>query len=120
MKFDNVLGIHYLKRSSRFSNTFNPKPIQDSPDVLLKSFSNMVTLHQGLIAVVLLVCALTSDAHMEHMPPVPVQGDAMSDHQHFNDNGDHDASYDHEIFLGKDEAKQFDDLDPKLAKEKLR
>lgn len=32
---------------------------------------------------------------------------------------DHDAKFDHEAFLGKDEAKEFDELTPEKSKERL-
>jgi calumenin len=32
---------------------------------------------------------------------------------------EHEAKYDHEAFLGKDEAKEFDELTPEKSKERL-
>ena len=51
---------------------------------------------------------------------MPVMSDALSEHQHFSDGGEHDTSYDHDMFLGRDEAKHFENVDPKIAKNKLR
>lgn len=69
---------------------------------------------------VLLVCTSTSLAHEQHKPPVKTPSEALSEHQHYSDAGEHDASYDHDMFLGKDEAVNFENLDPKIAKNKLR
>jgi len=46
----------------------------------------------------------------------------LSDEEHFGDEegeGEHNSQYDHEAFLGKDEAKKFDDLSPDESKDKL-
>nr|CAH8829737.1 unnamed protein product [Trichobilharzia regenti] len=42
----------------------------------------------------------------------------LSDAPHVHD-GEHSSVYDHEAFLGKDEAQRFDDLTPEESKEKL-
>lgn len=45
-------------------------------------------------------------------------GDPLSDKDHFQ--GDkHDAKFDHDAFLGKDQAAEFDELTPEKSKEKL-
>ena len=72
----------------------------------------------NLIYCVVLVCC--TYAHTQHDPPMPVSNDALSEHQHFGDSGEHDTSYDHDMFLGRDEARNFENLDPKIAKNKLR
>lgn len=41
----------------------------------------------------------------------------LSDQDHFID-GEHNAAYDHEAFLG-DEAKQFDELSPEESRRRL-
>jgi hypothetical protein len=49
-----------------------------------------------------------------------IQG--LSDQEHFKDgeeNAEHNPEYDHEAFLGRDDAKSFDDLQPEEAKERL-
>jgi len=43
----------------------------------------------------------------------------ISDADHYN-SGEHDASYDHDAFLGKAHGHEFDSLDPKEAKRRLR
>ena len=80
----------------------------------------MVNTTMVSVFTVLLFCIVTTRAHTEHKPPVEMPVDAPSEHPHFNDNGDHDVSYDHEAFLGKDEAEEFDELEPEVAKAKLR
>ena len=43
-----------------------------------------------------------------------LRGEKLSDKEHFIGDGheDHDADYDHEAFLGRDEAHEFDQLSP--------
>lgn len=43
----------------------------------------------------------------------------LSDVDHHEDDEDHDSKYDHDAFLGKDEAKKFDDLSPEESKQRL-
>lgn len=43
----------------------------------------------------------------------------LSDEEHFMDD-DHNTQYDHEAFLGKDEADRFDQLPPAEARRRLR
>ena len=77
-------------------------------------------ISQNLICIIVLVCCFTTHAHNQHDPPAPVPSDALSEHQHFSDSGEHDTSYDHDMFLGRDEARNFENLDPKIVKNKLR
>lgn len=42
----------------------------------------------------------------------------LSDEEHYHD-GTHNSEYDHEAFLGKEEAKTFHDLPPAEAKRRL-
>lgn len=55
--------------------------------------------------------------------PKPEDGkkkrDPLSDEQHYGDHNEHNAAYDHEAFLGEDEAKSFDQLSPEESKERL-
>ncbi len=46
----------------------------------------------------------------------PCQG--LSDEKHFDDE-DHNPEYDHEAFLGRDEARSYEDLTPEESKERL-
>ena len=43
----------------------------------------------------------------------------LSDLEH-EVNGEHNYGYDHEVFLGKEEAKTFDQLTPEESKQRLR
>jgi len=46
--------------------------------------------------------------------------DGLSEQDHLSgEDHEHNPEYDHEAFLGKDEAKEFDDLSPEESKEKL-
>ena len=42
----------------------------------------------------------------------------LSDLEH-GDDGDHNKEYDHEAFLGKEEAQKYDELTPEQSKERL-
>lgn len=42
----------------------------------------------------------------------------LSDQEHYEGDG-HNADYDHEAFLGKDQAKEFDNLTPEESKRRL-
>ena len=44
----------------------------------------------------------------------------ISDAEHFNKDGKHDTTYDHDAFLGKGHGHDFDGLEPKEAKRRLR
>jgi len=47
-----------------------------------------------------------------------IPGDPLADKDHYRGE-DHDAKYDHEQFLGKDQAATFDQLTPEQSKERL-
>ena len=79
-----------------------------------------MSMNRYFISAIALVCCTIASAHSQHEPPMPVMSDALSEHQHFSDGGEHDTSYDHDMFLGRDEAKNFENVDPKIAKNKLR
>ncbi|XP_067132074.1 calumenin-A-like [Centruroides vittatus] len=55
--------------------------------------------------------------------PKPEEGkktrDPLSNEKHYGDNDEHNTVYDHEAFLGEDEAKSFDNLSPEESKERL-
>ena len=44
----------------------------------------------------------------------------LSEEEHYKDGGSHDASYDHDAFLGKSHGHDFDDLEPEEAKRRLK
>lgn len=63
------------------------------------------------------ICMLATVAYA-----VPAQEKQIHHHAHLSDHAHHDAEgfqYDHEAFLGKEEAKTFDQLTPEESKEKL-
>eukprot|EP00057_Strongylocentrotus_purpuratus_P025898 XP_011680372.1 PREDICTED: calumenin-A [Strongylocentrotus purpuratus] len=43
----------------------------------------------------------------------------LSDQAHFDEHGKHNPDYDHDAFLGEEEAKKFTNLSPEESKEKL-
>lgn len=43
----------------------------------------------------------------------------LSDEKHYSENEQHNTEYDHEAFLGEEEAKTFDQLTPEESKERL-
>lgn len=47
------------------------------------------------------------------------QQEELSEHEHFDANGLHDAEYDHEAILGE-EAKEFNELSEEESKRRLR
>lgn len=49
-----------------------------------------------------------------------VENHKISDEEHVHKDGTHDSSYDHDAFLGKSHGHDFDGLDPKVAKQRLR
>eukprot|EP00794_Sanderia_malayensis_P018123 gene18123-19933_t len=48
-----------------------------------------------------------------------IKDEELSTEEHSKD-GEHNKEYDHEAFLGKDEAEKFDDLTPEQSKERLQ
>merc|ERR1711936_452254 len=69
------------------------------------------TMFRHLIFISLCLCVTTNPKRVK---------DGLSDLEHeSNDTHEHNPEYDHEAFLGKDEAKAFDELSPEESKEKL-
>ncbi|XP_065835492.1 calumenin-like [Oscarella lobularis] len=68
---------------------------------------------QRLSLVLLLAAALVARAD------IATHDHELSDEQHYQD-GEHNPVYDHEAFLGRDEAAEFDELHPEESKERLR
>lgn len=62
----------------------------------------------------LLVGALSASVPADHPHPA----DPLADKDHVK-GGHHDPKYDHEAFLGKDTAAEYDDLTPEKSKERL-
>jgi len=72
----------------------------------------MYKMHLYLVLLSLFVCASGNPKSRVH--------DGLSEQDHeMGDEHDHNPEYDHEAFLGKDEAKAFDDLSPEESKLKL-
>uniref|UniRef100_A0A915NFV9 Reticulocalbin-3 n=1 Tax=Meloidogyne floridensis TaxID=298350 RepID=A0A915NFV9_9BILA len=50
----------------------------------------------------------------------PHHGDhKLSDQEHYKEGSEHEPKFDHEAFLGKEEAQQYDQLTPEKSKERL-
>ncbi|KAF8774001.1 Calumenin like protein [Argiope bruennichi] len=72
--------------------------------------------------VILLVCLLVFV--MCRAVPNPdgskrVHDKPLSDEKHYGENEAHNTQYDHEAFLGEEEARKFDELSPEESKERL-
>ncbi|XP_066952178.1 calumenin-A isoform X2 [Macrobrachium rosenbergii] len=67
-----------------------------------------------LLCFALVVCAKPADEEKKSR----VHEDKLSDESHFVD-GIHNPDYDHEAFLGEDEARTFDQLTPEESKDRL-
>ena len=52
-------------------------------------------------------------------PRDPIDQEDLSDSKHY-DHGTHDTKYDHEAFLGEEDAATYDSLTPEQTKEKLK
>lgn len=64
------------------------------------------------LAFCLVVVVFSAFAVAEH------HADPLSDKEHFK-GGEHDKKFDHDAFLGKDKAAEYDELTPEKSKEKL-
>lgn len=79
--------------------------------------SDRLILQMMLHKPVLFICILATVAYA-----VPAQEKRIHHHADLSDHLHNDAEgfqYDHEAFLGKEEAKTFDQLTPEESKEKL-
>lgn len=84
-------------------------------------------MNKFAFAVVVVVVALaTLAAHSaegkekaKKKPPVQAKEGSFSDQEHFHD-GKHDAQFDHDAFLGEEQAKEMRKLSPKETKKRLR
>ena len=87
--------------------------------------NKMLSQCSFLILLVLVLPSLLNSASVDSNGPNNVHGKArvlserkLSDKEHFE--GDHhDADYDHEAFLGADEAREFDHLTPEESRSRL-
>ena len=71
--------------------------------------------------VILALCSLMLTCHVHATPTKDRIKDTLSNEEHFAKDGDyaHNPEFDHEAFLGKDDAKTFDELTPYQSKVKL-
>jgi len=72
-------------------------------------FDRVTMLYIALLVSLVLTC---------HASPKARVKDGLSEHDHHKGT-EHNPEFDHEAFLGKDEAKTFDELTPDQSKEKL-
>lgn len=68
----------------------------------------------GLSASLLVAVYSGPTDHAKRGPPKD-----LSDKDHYEEGNEHNAEYDHEAFLGKEEAKEFDQLSPEESKRRL-
>jgi len=69
---------------------------------------------RSVVVVLTLVMIILTRIDAEH------HSDPLSDKDHMKKDGsEHNAKYDHEAFLGKDTAAEYDDMSPEKSKEKL-
>ena len=67
-------------------------------------------------------CIPSTGKNKAHLGPTD-----LSDETHYHpaedgeegEDGEHNVAYDHEAFLGKEEAKRFDEMEPEEARRKL-
>ena len=69
----------------------------------------MKTRITALILLGLLACCCTAGPTLRSDKERAFKQEDLSEHEHFDANGEHDPEYDHEAFVG-DEAKEFDKL----------
>jgi len=69
---------------------------------------------RSVVVILTLVMIMLTRIDAEH------HSDPLSDKDHMKKDGsEHNAKYDHEAFLGKDTAAEYDDMSPEKSKEKL-
>lgn len=67
---------------------------------------------------IILFCVFVSYCVCTPKDRVKEQPD-LSTEKHFGGDHEHNAEYDHEAFLGKEDARAFEELSPEESKEKL-
>jgi len=70
-----------------------------------------------LVAVAAISVVIASNIPAGGLPHDPLEHDSLHG-KHF-EGGEHNTQYDHEAFLGADEAKKFDELTPEESKRRL-
>jgi hypothetical protein len=80
---------------------------------------NKFTVIVFLVVVTLVAQSVQDKTKKRKKPPVPANDGSFSEKEHFHE-GKHDAQYDHDAFLGEDQAKEMEKLSPKETKKRLR
>ncbi|XP_013787349.1 calumenin-like [Limulus polyphemus] len=74
---------------------------------------------QNFVFICILLMAVGSAIPKPQDEKKRVMDKPLSDEQHYSDDSEHNMDYDHEAFLGEDEAKTFEDLTPEESKQRL-
>uniref|UniRef100_A0A1W7R9T7 Reticulocalbin-3 n=1 Tax=Hadrurus spadix TaxID=141984 RepID=A0A1W7R9T7_9SCOR len=69
--------------------------------------------------IALLLCILSITVAIPKPEDGKKKRDRLSGEQHYGNDDEHNTAYDHEAFLGEDEARTFDQLSPEESKERL-
>ena len=94
---------------------FGSRYKRNSRTFILSGGEEMERLNPAVVALVLLTVSVSAVPTAAHRPPKD-----LSDEPHYvGDDQAHNSDYDHEAFLGKEEAKTFDQLSPAEAKKRL-
>lgn len=80
-----------------------------------KLFLNVVVI--GVMSWTVMGFSLAASAKIKR--PETMKQEDLSDTKHF-DHGAHDTKYDHDAFLGEEDAAEYETLTPEQTKEKLK
>lgn len=80
---------------------------------------NKLSFAVVLLAVALAAQSVEGKEKAKKKPPVQVKDGSLSDQDHFHE-GKHDPQYDHDAFLGEEQAREMKKLSPKETKKRLR
>ena len=78
----------------------------------------MVVAMVGVLSWAVLGVSLAAATKAKKKPETLPEDD-LSDKKHF-DHGKHDSKYDHDAFLGEEDAAMYDTLTPEQTQEKLK
>ena len=67
----------------------------------------------------LILCVLVSYCYCGPKDRVLKEPEIVTKEHHFFENEEHNPEFDHEAFVGKEEAREFEELTPEESKEKL-
>ncbi|XP_076310701.1 calumenin-like isoform X2 [Tachypleus tridentatus] len=76
-------------------------------------------LNQSFLFIVILLMAIGLAVPNPDNEKKRVVNKPLSDEQHYGDDAEHNVDYDHEAFLGEDEARTFENLTPEESKKRL-